>query len=89
MATSTKKNQFLNSDDLAIELGIDRAAADALMQRDNFPSTTIDGKTFVIDRGLLESWIRHNAKRVDGINAGDLFADLSTDSCGNRCKKRA
>lgn len=87
MAASMKKNQFLNSDDLAKELGIDRAAADTLMQQDTFPATTIDGKAFVIDRGLLESWIRHNAKRVDGINAGDLFADISAD--GARCTKRA
>lgn len=77
MATTTKKNQFLNVDDLANELGIDRAAADDLMQRDDFPATTIDGKAFVIDRGLLESWIRHNAKRVNGINDGDIFADLT------------
>lgn len=79
MATTTKRNQFLNVDDLANELGIDRAAADDLMQRDDFPATTIDGKAFVIDRGLLESWIRHNAKRVDGINDGDLFADFLTN----------
>ncbi len=77
MATAAKRNQFLNVDDLANELGIDRAAADDLMQRDDFPATTIDGKAFVIDRGLLESWIRHNAKRVNGINDGDLFADLT------------
>jgi len=77
MATTTKRNQFLNVDDLANELGIDRAAADDLMRRDDFPATTIDGKAFVIDRGLLESWIRHNAKRVDGINDGDIFADLT------------
>lgn len=77
MATAAKRNQFLNVDDLANELGIDRAAADDLMRRDDFPATTIDGKAFVIDRGLLESWIRHNAKRVDGINDGDIFADLT------------
>lgn len=76
MATAAKKNQFLNADDLACELGIDRKAADALMQRDDFPATTIDGKAFVIDRSLLESWIRHNAKRVDGINDGDIFSDF-------------
>lgn len=78
MATTTKKNQFLNVDDLASELGIDRAAADDLMRRDDFPATTIDGQAFVVDRGLLESWIRRNAKRVNGINAGDLFADIPT-----------
>ena len=77
MATAAKRNQFLNVDDLANELGIDRAAADDLMRRDDFPATTIDGKAFVTDRGLLESWIRHNAKRVDGINDGDIFADLT------------
>ena len=77
MATTTKRNQFLNVDDLANELGIDRAAAGDLMQRDDFPATTIDGKAFVIDRGLLESWIRHNAKRVDGINHGNIFADMT------------
>ncbi|MBQ9038113.1 MAG: hypothetical protein IJ119_01370 [Clostridia bacterium] len=77
MTATTKKSQFLNTDDLAKELGIDHAAADALMQRDTFPATVIDGKAYVVDRGLLESWIRHNAKRVDGINAGDLFADLA------------
>jgi len=77
MATAAKRNQFLNVDDLANELGIDRAAADDLMRRDDFPATTIDGEAFVIDRGLLESWIRHNAKRVDGINDGDIFADMT------------
>lgn len=79
MATTTKRNQFLNVDDLANELGIDRAAADTLMQNSDFPSTNVNGTSYVIDRSLLESWIRHNAKRVDGINDGDLFADFLTN----------
>lgn len=77
MAT-TKKYQFLNVDDLASELGIGHTTADELMRRDDFPATTIDDQAFVVDRGLLELWIRRNAKRVDGINAGDLFADIPT-----------
>lgn len=75
MATTAKRNQILTTKDLEIELGIGRAEAEMLMQRDDFPSTPL-GKSMVVDRALLESWIRHNAKRVEGINSGTLFDEL-------------
>jgi hypothetical protein len=40
------------------------------MKRDDFPATQITGDSYVIDRGLLETWVRQNARRVDGINTG-------------------
>lgn len=72
MATTraTNKDKVLTVAQLAEELAITEAEALALMKRDDFPATQITGDSYVIDRGLLETWVRQNARRVDGINTG-------------------
>lgn len=80
MATTraTNKDRVMTVAQLAEELAITEAEALALMKRDDFPATQITGDNYVIDRGLLEIWVRDNARRVEGINTGfgtldDLF----------------
>lgn len=72
MATTkaANKDRVLTVAQLAEEMAITEAEALALMKRDNFPSTQITGDNYVIDRGLLELWVRENARRVEGINCG-------------------
>ena len=67
-ARATNKDRVLTVAQLAEELAITEAEALALMKRKDFPATQITGDNYVIDRDLLERWVRENARRVDGIN---------------------
>lgn len=84
MATTkaVNKDRVLTVAQLAEELAITQAEALSLMKRDDFPATLVTGDCYVIDRGLLELWVKENARRVDGINAGfgspeDIFNRVS------------
>lgn len=72
MATTraTNKDRVMTVTQLAEELAITKDEALALMKRNDFPATQITGDNYVIDRGLLEIWVRDNARRVEGINTG-------------------
>lgn len=87
MATTraANKDRVLTVAQLAEEMAITEAEALALMKRDDFPATQITGDSYVIDRGLLEMWVRENARRVEGINTGfgtieDVFSRAVTPS---------
>ena len=63
--------KILNINDLAKELAIDKQAAQSLMEREDFPSTRIDGEgcaAYVVDRRYLEAWVTQHSKRVSRIN---------------------
>ena len=74
MAAKANKNSILTAYQLSVELGIKEAEALELMKRDDFPATCLGGNNYVVDRSLLEAWVQHNARRVDGVNTGLLAA---------------
>lgn len=61
---------------LAALLGITEAEAQQLMESDSFPATPITGTAYVVTPENLKSWARLNARRVNGINSGDIFKNL-------------
>lgn len=68
MKQTDKIISIINASRLALELEITKKEAGELMRRDDFPSTKVGNNSFVIDRGLLEAWVRNNAKNVKGVN---------------------
>ena len=73
MATKQTSPILYTKTTLAALLGITEDEAQQLMQDKSFPSTPITGTTYAVTPENLKSWARLNARRVDGINSGDIF----------------
>ena len=61
---------------LAALLGITEDEAQQLMESESFPATPITGTTYAVTPDNLKAWARLNARRVDGVNAGDIFKNM-------------
>lgn len=52
----------LTTSAVALYLGIAQGAAEALLQRENFPSTEVAQGARVVRRDLLELWVLQNSR---------------------------
>ena len=76
MATKQTAPILYTNTTLAALLGVTEEEAQQLMQDKSFPATPITGTAYAVTPENLKSWARINARRVDGINSGDIFKNL-------------